>query len=100
MKRICLSALLVASSLISGPAQAHEGHNKAPGSVAAPHGGVIQGTASLYWELVNEAGGIKLYPLTHDMAPVPPKEISLTASVSFPKKPKAETIKLANPCAA
>lgn len=93
MKHIVLSALLAGSSLISGPALGHEGHNKAPGSVAAPHGGAIQGTASLYWELVKEAGGLKLYPLTHDLAPIPPNEVTLTALVTFPKKPKAISIK-------
>ncbi len=68
---------------------AHEGHDKTPGSVQAPHGGVVQGTNTLYLELVNDASGIKLYPLTHDLTPIALKEVTLTATAQPPKKAKA-----------
>ncbi len=71
---------------------AHEGHDKMPGAVQAPHGGTVKGTSQLYIELVNEASGIKLYPLTHEMAPVAPKEVTIVATVQAPKK-KKEAVK-------
>lgn len=82
------------AALTTASVWSHEGHDKTPGSVAAPHGGVIQGTNSLYWELVSEAGGVKLYPLTHEVKPIPLSEITLSGSVTFPKKPKAEKVTL------
>lgn len=85
-------ALLMAVVCVSGmkpkEAKAHAGHDQTPGSVQAPHGGVVQGTRELYLELVNDASGIKLYPLTHDLAPIAPKEITLTGSAQAPKKAK------------
>lgn len=79
--------------LFSVLVSAHEGHDHTPGSVNAPHGGVIQGTDSLYWELVTEAGGITLYPLTHELASISVKEISLNGEVTMPKKKKGEPVK-------
>ena len=71
---------------------AHEGHDKTPGAIAAPHGGVVQGTHSLYWELVSESEGVKLYPLTHEIIPIDPKEITLSGMATFPKKRKSESM--------
>ena len=71
---------------------AHEGHDKTPGAIAAPHGGIIQGTDHLYLELVNDASGLKLYPITHDMTAIPVKEIKLTATAMVPKKSKKEIV--------
>lgn len=93
MKLNFLALMVVIATFLVGPyIYAHEGHDKTPGAVAAPHGGVVKGTDSLYWELVNESGGLKLYPLTHDLAPVPLKEIALAGTVTLPKKPKAEPV--------
>ena len=91
MKR--LLAVLAVTASFSQMSLAHEGHDKTPGAVAAPHGGVVKGTDQLYMELVNETGGVKVYPLTHDSTPIPLKEITLSGSVTFPKKPKAESVK-------
>ncbi len=90
MKQFILTLMMVA-----GPFQrgfAHEGHDKTPGAMAAPHGGVIIGTSQLYLELVSESGGVKIYPLTHDTASIPTKEVALQGSITFPKKPKAVPI--------
>lgn len=76
-----------------GTAFAHEGHNKTPGSIAAPHGGVIKGTNQLYIELVSDASGIKLYPLTHDLTAISTNDVKLVASSQVPKK-KKENVKL------
>ncbi len=91
MKRLRSAVLL---SLAFGTyAAAHEGHDKAPGSVQAPHGGVVQGTSQMYIELVNDASGIKLYPLTHDLVAVATKNVKVAATAQAPKK-KKEPVKL------
>jgi len=90
MKQFLLAVMMVMG--IHQLGFAHEGHDKTPGSVAAPHGGVIQGTDQLYLELVNESGGIKIYPLTHETIAIPLKEVALQGSASFPKKPKADPV--------
>ncbi len=92
MKKI-LAAIAV-FTLGSFHSLAHEGHNKTPGAISAPHGGQVKGTDSLYLELVSDKDGFKLYPLTHEMKVVPAKEISLEAKVKFPKKSGSENIKL------
>jgi len=73
---------------------AHEGHNKTPGAVAAPHGGVMQGLENIYLELLVDASGIKLYPYDHDLKPVALKDVKIEGSVTFPKKTKAEKVAL------
>ena len=72
--------------------QAHEGHDKTPGAVSAPHGGIVKGTESIYIELVVDSNGIKLYPLTHEGSPIALNDVALKGSVSFPKKTKAQPI--------
>lgn len=78
------------------PTYAHEGHDKTPGAVAAPHGGVTQGTSQLYLELVKESEGVKIYPLTHDLKPISTKDITLQGSVTFPKNKKQEKVTFTN----
>ncbi len=90
MKTITLLILVMG---FSNPTFAHEGHDKTPGVVTAPHGGVVQGSDNLYWELVKESADLKLYPLTHDLAPIPLKEISLTGTATLPKKKKGDAVK-------
>ena len=91
MKKLVVSLGILILSL-PGTVFAHEGHDKTPGVGSAPHGVGIKGTEQLYIELVNETGGIKIYPLTHDLAAVPLKDVSLEATATFPKKPKAEPV--------
>lgn len=70
----------------------HEGHNKTPGSLAAPHGGQIKGTSQLYLEVVPEASAVKIYPFDHDMKPVPLNEIKIDATMKLPKQKKSEKV--------
>ncbi len=86
MLAVLMGVVLAGSSVTQS--YAHEGHDKTPGSVQAPHGGVVQGSSSLYLELVNDASGIKLYPLTHDLAPIALKDVKVTAMAQPPKKAK------------
>ena len=90
MKLVFLFALLNMSL-------AHEGHNKAPGTEMAPHGGVMQGTSQYYFELVSElvseVSVIKLYPLNHDLKAIPIAQLAVSATSQVPKKAK-ESVKL------
>ncbi|MBN8538931.1 MAG: hypothetical protein J0L82_00990 [Deltaproteobacteria bacterium] len=79
--------------LALGVASAHEGHDKTPGALAAPHGGLVKGTDHIYLELVTESGGIKIYPLNHDTKPIPVADVKLEGKMSVPRKNKAETVK-------
>ena len=85
MKLVFLFALLNMSL-------AHEGHNKAPGTEMAPHGGVMQGTSQYYFELVSElvseVSVIKLYPLNHDLKAIPIAQLAVSATSQVPKKLK------------
>lgn len=86
--------LLAILLMLPTVAWTHEGHDKAPGAVAAPHGGLIQGTSEMYLELVTSEGGLKIYPFTHDLKPIALKELKIDGRVSFPKKAKSEAVKL------
>lgn len=90
MKLLAIAFVLTISSI----SFAHAGHDKIPGAIQAPHGGAVQGTSQLYLELVNDATGIKLYPLTHDLGPISPNEVTLMATAQAPKK-KKEPVKFA-----
>ncbi len=90
MKKLSLALILITMSSL---AQAHEGHDKTPGALAAPHGGSVQGTKDFYLELVATKGGVKLYPLDHDSKPIPLNEFSVgEGTVKFPRKDKGEKI--------
>lgn len=90
MKQLILSAALF---LAFGAAYAHEGHDKTPGALAAPHGGMIKGTDHIYLELVSSAGEIKAYPLDHEMKPVPVADVKIDGKMSIPRKNKSEAVK-------
>lgn len=85
---LCLSL----TSLISSLGRAHEGHNKTPGALAAPHGGQIKGTDQLYLELVADTEGIKLYPLDHDLKPVVLADVKVEGTFQLPRAKKSETL--------
>ncbi len=53
------SLLTTLATLIIGlTAFAHEGHDKTPGTLTAPHGGQLKGTSQLYVELVSDSAGL------------------------------------------
>ena len=89
-KLLILSLMFVALSQVS---RAHEGHDKTPGAVSAPHGGVVKGTSQLYLELVVEAGGVKIFPLSHELVALPLKDLSLKGTVKFPKSKTGQLLK-------
>lgn len=83
---------ILATLLASQTGFSHEGHDQTPGAMVAPHGGVTKGTDELYLELVSAGGKIKIYPLTHDAAPIALKQLKLTGAVTLPKKKKSEPV--------
>lgn len=88
-------AVTLALVLSHTAAFAHEGHDKTPGAIAAPHGGTVQGTSQLYLELVPSADGVKIYPMDHDGKPVAISDVKLEGTATFPKKSKADLVKFA-----
>lgn len=91
--RFALSMVVGSTLFIGTLGFAHAGHDKLPGAVDAPHGGTIKKTSELYMELVNDASGIKIYPLTHELTPVSLSELKITGTAQAPKK-KKEPVKL------
>lgn len=89
MKKIILTLIMMCMPLMSF---AHEGHDKTPGAVTAPHGGVMKDLKHIYLELLVDTTGIKLYPYDHDLKPVALSDIKIEALATFPKKSKAEKI--------
>ena len=79
---------LMLSLMMGSYTFAHEGHNHTPGSIQAPHGGVIKGTSELYMELVSDASGLKFYPLTHELKAIPLSELKVSGTYQMPKKKK------------
>jgi hypothetical protein len=88
-----LTAALLTLSL-SFTAAAHEGHDKVPGTLTAPHGGKIKGTSQLYIELVSDTSGFKIYTLDHDLKSVAPCDVKIEGSTTIPKQKKSEKITL------
>lgn len=85
---ILLPLIALLATQIPLSAFAHEGHDELPGSIQAPHGGVIQTTPEHYVELVTSASGVKIYLMTHEMKPVLPSDVTVQATMQLPKKKK------------
>lgn len=85
-------AMLI-SLFVASVSVAHEGHDKSPGTMAAPHGGIVQGTSHIYLELVTNSNGVQVYAFDHDMKPVSTKDVKLEGTATLPKKGKGEPVK-------
>lgn len=90
MKKIFMISALIFSF---GITHAHEGHDKTPGALAAPHGGMIKGVDHIHLELVSDSTGVKIYPLDHDMKAIPLADVKIEAKMSIPRKSKSEPVK-------
>lgn len=73
---------------------AHEGHDKAPGAITAPHGGQLKGTSQLYVELVSDSAGFKIYTVDHDLKTIPIKDVKIEGTAKLPKQKKSEKLAL------
>lgn len=89
-----MKTLFIALAFIATPYSsfAHEGHDKTPGAVSAPHGGSVQGTSELYIELVTTKDGVIVYPISHDGKALPTSGLSLKGEFQVPRKGKAEKV--------
>lgn len=93
MKQLMISvAMFMAFSITS----AHEGHDKTPGALAAPHGGIVKGTDHIYLEVVSGSGEVKIYPLDHDMKPIVVADVKIDAKMTIPRKNKSEVVKFSS----
>lgn len=90
MYKKLLAALLF---VISGSLFAHEGHDDAPGSLKANHGGVIKAGKDINLEYKVTGDVVELFPVSHEGKDLPTTEIKLTATGKLPKG-KAELLKL------
>lgn len=93
MNKVILALLIAGFPFL---AFSHEGHDKTPGAVAAPHGGMMKDLEHNYLELVTEGSSIKLYFYEHDLKPISAKDIKVDGSATFPKKSKAEKLAFTN----
>lgn len=78
---------------ISHPSLAHEGHDNAPGTLKANHGGTVKPGKQINLEFLSTENEVKLYPLSHDGKDLNATEVKLTATTKLPKgKPQAATL--------
>lgn len=89
LAKIILSiGLLFTTNLV-----AHEGHDNAPGTRKANHGGKVEGGKEINLEYVVSGTEVKLFPATHEGKDLAPSEVQLTAQAKLPKG-KLEPVKL------
>lgn len=72
---------------------AHEGHDEAPGSIKANHGGTVKSGKDINLEYVVSGTTVKLYPVTHEGKDLIASDVKLTATAKVPKG-KAEPVKI------
>ncbi len=81
MRAVLVSVLMVLCSSVF----AHEGHDDAPGSVKAFHGGVVKTGRGLNLEVISTAGELKVFPLAHGGGDIPLNEVKLVGTAQPPK---------------
>jgi hypothetical protein len=73
---------------------AHEGCHRAPDSLVAPHGGLIEETnLGHVVEVVNEGKEVKVYVYDHDVKPVELEQYTLKA-IMIPQRKQAQELTL------
>ena len=77
--------LIMTMSFLSTIGFAHEGHDDAPGSVKATHGGVVKQGKEINLEIVSAGGELKLFPVSHTGADIPLSDVKLTGTAQPPK---------------
>lgn len=85
--------ILLITMALSVSLGAHEGHDNAPGTLKANHGGLVKPGKEINLEYVVAGTEVKLYPITHEGKDLTPTEIKLSATVQLPKG-KSEVIKI------
>lgn len=72
---------------------AHEGHDNAPGSIKANHGGTVKAGNEINLEYVVSGSEVKLFPVSHDGKDLTTAEVKLRVTAKLPKG-KTETLKI------
>ncbi len=90
MKHLLIAGLSLG---IAFGALAHEGHDQAPGSAKAHHGGIVMQGKETNLEYVVTGSEVKLYPVDHGGKDVAADKIKVTATAKS-SKGKAENLKL------
>ncbi len=85
--------LAIALVLVSVNLFAHEGHDDAPGSLKANHGGVVKAGKDINLEYKVSGDVVELYPVSHEGQDLTAAEIKVTATGKLPKG-KAAPLKL------
>lgn len=88
-RRIILSIALLGSLSVF----AHEGHDEAPGSIKANHGGTVRAGKEMNLEYVVSGSEVKLFPVSHDGKDLTSAEVKLSVTAKLPKG-KAEVLKV------
>lgn len=91
--RIGMITLMTALSLTVPAALAHEGHDQAPGSIKAMHGGIPKAGKSFNLEMLASGTKVQFYPLPHEGESVDAAKIQLTGTAKSPKG-KPQTLKI------
>lgn len=88
-KKIITVALLFSSLTVFS----HEGHDEAPGSIKANHGGTVKPGKFLNLEYVVSGNEVKIFPASHEGKDLMAADVKITATTKLPKG-KAESAKI------
>lgn len=93
MKLLKVFYVLLTVSL-AVPVFAHEGHdhNAAPGSIRAPHGGVVKKGTNMAMEFVKQGEELKFYPIDFSAKSLGLETVQLVATVKAPKEKDAKSV--------
>ena len=86
-------ASVVSIASVTSVASAHEGHDHAPGSFVALHGGTVKPGKILNLEYITVGDTVKIYPTSHDSKDLTVNEVKLTGTATLPKS-KPEVLNL------
>lgn len=87
-KKLILMIVMVATLSVV----AHEGHNDAPGSLKANHGGVVKSGKEINLEYIVSGDEVKLFPVSHEGKELTNAEVKLTITTKLPRG-KSEPVK-------
>lgn len=90
MFKTLLTIVLIFGSLTTF---SHEGHDEAPGSIKANHGGTVKPGKQLNLEYVVSGNEVKLFPVSHEGKDLSAADVKITATTKLPKG-KAEPAKI------
>ena len=80
-KKVFMAAVI----LVSFAAFSHEGHDQAPGSIKANHGGTVKSGKQMNLEYVVSGTEVKLFPASHKGEDLAVENVKITATTKLPK---------------